>query len=169
MSSRRLSRIVAMQSIYEWDFWLVNKDQKKVSLFFSQEKNDKKALKKIIKKNEEAYSEKIEDKFIRDLTLGIQDKIKKIDNLITKYAPEWPIPQIAAIDRAILRLAIYELIYTETPPKVIIDEAVEIAKQFGGENSSKFINGVLGALYKNEIELKYEAEKQKQEKPKTGK
>lgn len=166
MSSRRLSRIIAMQSLYEWDFWLVNKEQRKVSLFFSQNRDEEKALKEIIKKNKNAYSEKTEDKFIRELTLGTKEKIKEIDNLITKYAPEWPIPQIAAIDRAVLRLAIYELIFTDTPPKVIIDEAVEIAKKFGGINSSKFINGVLGTIYKNEIEEKNANKKGKESKAK---
>jgi N utilization substance protein B len=75
---------------------------------------------------------------------------KKIDKLITKAAPQWPIDKLNKIDLAILRLAVYELEDGDTPPKVTIDEAVELAKEFGSESSSSFINGVLGTIYKDE-------------------
>lgn len=83
-----------------------------------------------------------------DLVMGIQKNQKKIDKLIAKSAPEWPIAKLNKIDLVILRLAVYELEYEKTPPKVIIDEAVELAKEYGSESSSSFINGVLGTIYK---------------------
>lgn len=80
---------------------------------------------------------------------GLASSKPKIDTLITKHAPEWPLEQIAAIDRAVLRLGIYELLYSDSvPPKVAINEAVEIAKAYGGENSGSFVNGVLGTIYR---------------------
>jgi N utilization substance protein B len=81
---------------------------------------------------------------------AILKKKVKIDNLITEAAPAWPIDKLNKIDLAILRLAVYELEYEKTPPKVVIDEAVELAKEYGSESSSSFINGVLGTIYKEE-------------------
>lgn len=90
------------------------------------------------------YDEKLYDKILD----GVIDKKKQIDALITKYAPQWPIEQMKIVDLQILRIAIYEgFIAKITPPKVSIDEAIEIARDFGGEVSSKFVNGVLGAIY----------------------
>ncbi len=90
------------------------------------------------------YDEKLYDKILD----GVIDKKKQIDALITKYAPQWPIEQMKIVDLQILRIAIYEgFIAKITPPKVSIDEAIEIARDFGGEISSKFVNGVLGAIY----------------------
>ena len=83
-----------------------------------------------------------------EMVVNIHKKEKKIDKLIAKAAPEWPIDKLNKIDLAILRLAVYELGYEKTPPKVIIDEAVELAKEYGSESSSSFINGVLGTIYK---------------------
>lgn len=92
-------------------------------------------------------------KFVKELAEGVRYNIKEIDGLIQKYAPEWPIEQITAIDRNVLRLGIYELIFAENiPSKVAINEAIELAKTFGSESSGKFINGVLGAIYKERTE-----------------
>ncbi|MDP4001085.1 MAG: transcription antitermination factor NusB [bacterium] len=139
-SNRHLGRIIALQSLYEFDFRNLLKNEKA-----------KPDIKEILKRNLDVYSENIEDKqFIRDLVNGTIENQKKIDNMITPAAPEWPIDQIAKVDRTILRLSIYELmVKREVPPKVAINEAVELAKAFGGENSSRFINGVLGTIYRN--------------------
>jgi transcription antitermination protein NusB len=122
-----------MQSLYEWDF------------------NDRvNPLKKITEFNVKQFAPGMEDPaFVFDLIKGVEDKIGEIDSIITKTAPEWPIEQITVIDRNILRIGIYELIFAkQVPPKVAINEAVELGKAFGGESSGKFINGVLGTLYK---------------------
>jgi len=135
MSSRHLSRSIAMQSLYEWDF--------------SGKKLD---LEKIIEKNIEEFGPGLEDKsFIWQLVTGVVLYLKEIDEIIKKAAPQWPIDQISIVDRNVLRIGIYELLYSEkeaVPPKVAINEAIELAKGFGGENSGKFVNGVLGTVYK---------------------
>jgi N utilization substance protein B len=125
--------MVAMQIIYEWSV------RPKDDIF------------KIAKTNiENNPIDDIDEVFVSRLIKGVKDKYKEIDVLIEKAAPEWPLEQIAAIDIAILRLAIYELLFcTDIPPKVAIDEAVELAKTYGGGNSSKFINGVLGTVYRS--------------------
>jgi len=131
MSNRHLSRIIAMQILYEAGF----------------RENEK--INEISKRNINNRSEKIDKIFIEKIISGVQKNEDKIDRLIRKSAPEWPIEQIAAVDKTILRIAIFELLYDEeVPPKVAIDEAVEISKTFGGENSSKFVNGVLGTVYR---------------------
>lgn len=81
------------------------------------------------------------------LSKQVIDKNAHIDDIIRKAAPQWPIDKIARIDLAILRLATFELLKKEQPPKVVIDEAVELAKSYGGERSSSFVNGVLGTVY----------------------
>jgi len=138
MASRHLSRSIAMQSLYEWDFSDKNKD-----------------LKEITERNIQEFGPGLEDKsFTWQLVTGIVQHMKEIDKIITASAPQWPIDQISIIDRNVLRLGLYELLYedkTAVPPKVAINEAIELAKSFGGENSGKFINGVLGTVYK-EIE-----------------
>jgi len=136
MANRHLSRILAMQSLFEWDF--------------NEQKED---LKDIIKNNINNSTSKItEQEFIFDLAEGVVKNVEEIDNIIKKTAPEWPIRQIAPVDRNILRLGIYELKFLKNvPPKVVINEAVELAKTFGGETSGKFINGVLGTLYEEEM------------------
>jgi N utilization substance protein B len=130
-----------MQSLYEWDF----SGQKKEDL------ND------IVEKNIREFGPGLEDKdFIWELVNGVVAKISKINKIIEKAAPEWPIDQITIIDRNVLRIGLYELLYgnkEEVPPKVAINEAIELAKTFGGESSGKFINGVLGTVFK-EIEKK---------------
>ncbi len=134
MGSRHLSRSVAMQSLYEWDF-----SDKKLS------------LEGIIERNIKEFSPGMEDEtFIWELAVGVVKYLKEINKIIKKAAPQWPIDQISIVDRNILRIGIYELLYEDkeaVPPKVAINEAIELAKSFGGENSGKFINGVLGTVF----------------------
>ena len=141
MASRHLSRSIVMQSLYEWDF--------------SGKKSN--ALEKIVEKNIREFGPGLQDKdFIWQLIKGVVSNISNIDKIIEKAAPEWPIDQISIIDRNVLRIGLYELLYgnkEEVPPKVAINEAIELAKSFGGESSGKFINGVLGTVFK-EIEKK---------------
>jgi len=136
MASRHLSRSIVLQSLYEWDF--------------SGKKTE--ALDGIIEKNIEEYGPGLENAdFIWSLTKGIMGHISQIDKIIEKAAPEWPIEQITIVDRNVLRIGLYELLFgnkEEVPPKVAINEAIELAKNFGGESSGKFINGVLGTVYK---------------------
>ena len=136
MANRHLQRSVAMQSLFEWDFQGCQ-----------DEKSDE-----IIERNIEEFASGIEESgFVEALVKGTLKNRKNIDELIEKCAPEWPISQITAVDRNILRLGIYELIhgnYEEVPPKVAINEAIELAKTFGGESSARFINGVLGTIYR---------------------
>jgi N utilization substance protein B len=103
--------------------------------------------------------------FVKDLIKGVIDNVKKIDEYITEYATEWPLDQITLVDRNVLRIGIYELkVSDEIPPRVAINEAIEIAKTYGGESSGRFVNGVLGAIYKDmdhseDEEVAIEAEK----------
>lgn len=126
-----------MQSLYEWDFW---------------GKGDEGKLKEVTERNIEEFGPGMSDsEFIWNLINGIKGKVEEIDGWIIKYAPEWPLDQISLTDRNVLRVGIYELLFgnrEEVPPKVAINEAIELAKNFGGESSGKFINGVLGAIYK---------------------
>ena len=139
MSSRHLARSIALQSLYEWDFF----------------KGGKKNYKEIIKKNIEENSTEVKDKeFVYSLVKGVIENKKELNKIICAAAPEWPLDKITTIDRNVLRIGLYELIYgekEEVPPKVAINEAIELAKQFGGSSSGRFINGVLGTVYK-EIE-----------------
>lgn len=129
--NRHLSRVIIMQTLYEWDF---------------RPKGD---LSEIKKRNIENYNEEIDNDYIKTTIDGVIKNLKTIDKEITKAAPEWPLEQISTIDKTILRIAIFEILYCEdVPPKVAINEAVELGKTFGGENSSKFINGVLGTVYR---------------------
>ncbi|MEM4261277.1 MAG: transcription antitermination factor NusB, partial [Candidatus Woesearchaeota archaeon] len=109
--------------------------------------------------------EKEDKKFAFELIKGTINHNKEIDELIKIAAPEWPISQIAAIDRTVLRMGVFELLYIkEIPPKVAINEAIELAKAFGGENSGKFVNGVLGTIYRNSDLYKEDSNGEKQEK-----
>lgn len=136
-SNRHLGRIVALQTLYERDFRLEAGD-KTFSLI------------DVLKRNIGRYNETIEDvKFIEGLVNGVADKQAKLDELIQPLAPEWPLHQIARMDKLVLEMGAYELTEApDVPPKVAINEAVELAKAFGGDNSSKFVNGVLGSLLK---------------------
>jgi len=96
-----------------------------------------------------------ETEFARELSAGVTGKLPVLDSIIAKAAPQWPIDQISVIDRNILRLGLFELLYEDkkaVPPKVAINEAIELAKNFGGESSGKFVNGVLGTVYKEMLE-----------------
>ena len=136
MSNRHLSRSIALQTLYEWDF-NGSKDYQ---------------LNEILERNIKEFGPGIEDdQFVRDIIKGVLEHQKKIDEIIVKTAPEWPLEQINLIDRNVLRLGIFELLYgkrEEVPPKVAINEAIELAKSFGGETSGKFVNGVLGTIYR---------------------
>lgn len=136
MASRHLARSIAMQSLYEWDFRGQNSSQ----------------LESVITENVREFGPGLEDNsFVDQLVKGVVAHLTKIDQIITKAAPEWPLDQITAVDRNVLRLGIYELLfgdYKEVPPKVAINEAIELAKSFGGESSGKFVNGVLGTIYR---------------------
>ena len=138
MSNRHLARTIALQSLYQWDF--------------NQQKAEQ--LKDIVQNNLAEFAPQFDDQgFITHLIFGVTKHQKEIDKLITKYAPEWPLEQITVVDRNVLRIGIYELQFSsgEIPPKVAINEAIELAKSFGGESSGKFINGVLGTIYKEMI------------------
>ncbi len=129
--NRHLSRIVIMQSLFELDF------------------HPEKDIDAILDRNIAEYKHKVDENFIRQNTHGLLDKVSHLEHEIELSAPDWPLDQISGVDKNTLLLAIYELLNTKnTPPKVVINEAVELAKQFGGEASSKFVNGVLGAVYK---------------------
>lgn len=137
-SNRHLGRIVALQTLYEYDFRRdVGDDKFKVS--------------DVQQRNLKRYRENIEDiDFISNLVNGVIREATDLDAKLQPLAPEWPIDQIARMDRIVLRIGAYELIFSkDVPPKVVINEAVELAKAFGGENSSKFVNGVLGSLLRD--------------------
>lgn len=144
--NRHLSRIVAMQSLYEWDF--------------RNESN----LQDILGRNIKNFEKDVDKEFTITTAEGVKSHILEIDNKIIEVAPEWPIEQVALIDKAILRVAIYELLFKDDiPPKVAINEAVELAKTYGGDNASKFINGVLGTIYRKSDRYVPEEEDGKQE------
>jgi transcription antitermination protein NusB len=136
MANRHLSRSIAMQSLFEWDF----------------RGRDLSKLDEIVQKNINEFGPGMEDTtFVKDLVAKVLDKMPQIDKIIVRCAPEWPLEQITPIDRNVLRIGIYELLHgnrEEVPPKVAINEAIELAKTFGGESSGKFINGVLGTIYR---------------------
>lgn len=159
MANRHLQRSVAMQSLFEWDF---------------QGRKDEKAF-EILKRNIGEFAPGLEDAvFAEHLMEGTLRDRATIDKLIEKCAPEWPLEQVTVVDRNILRLGIYELMfgnYEEVPPKVAINEAIELAKTFGSDSSPRFVNGVLGTIYRemgepmkddvSENHKHYEEEKEK--------
>lgn len=134
-SNRHLGRIIALQTLYEQEF---RKDS-------GDEQFD---LHEVLARNIARYSDMVDDvAFIERLVDGVTGQEKELDAILQPVAPEWPIDQIARMDRIVLRIGLYELENeADVPPKVVINEAVELAKAFGGENSSKFVNGVLGTL-----------------------
>lgn len=140
-SNRHLGRIIALQTLYEEDF--------------RQECSDNSfKLEAVLKRNISRYQAMVDDRaFIEQLVRGVDTRQDEIDAILQPVAPEWPIDQIARMDRIVLRMGTYELLYSsDAPPKVVINEAVELAKSFGGDNSSKFINGVLGTVLRNHEE-----------------
>lgn len=136
-SNRHLGRIIALQTLYEQDF---RRDAGDTNF----------SLDEILVRNIQRYHAMVDDKaFIKRLVHGVSASEGELDTLLQPIAPEWPIQQIARMDRTILHLGLYELRYeTDVPPKVVINEAVELAKAFANENSSKFVNGVLGTFYR---------------------
>jgi transcription antitermination protein NusB len=135
MANRHLSRSIVLQSLFEWDFGGKPED-----------------LKSVIDKNVSEFAQGHSDNdFMYNLAETVQRKQQVIDDIITKAAPEWPLEKISNVDRSVLRMGLAELLFgdrEQVPPKVAINEAIELAKTFGGENSGKFVNGVLGAVYK---------------------
>ena len=141
-SNRHLGRIVALQTLYEYEF-RVDSEDKSVD------------IQEILKRNLDRYETAIDDtKFVETLVAGVIEHQVSIDDQLRPIAPDWPIEQIARVDRSILRIGVYELLHQSdiVPPKVVINEAVELAKAFGSDNSSKFVNGVLGTAYRTLIE-----------------
>ncbi len=136
MANRHLSRSIVLQSLFEWDF---------------SNKSHAEAL-DIFARNAKEFAPGMGDfSFMETLLKGVLEKQKDIDLIIEKAAPDWPIDKISVMDRNILRVGLYELLFadrSQVPPKVAINEAIELSKAFGGETSSKFVNGVLGAVYK---------------------
>ena len=136
MSQRHLSRSIVLQTLFEWDF----------------EGRQREEIFPIFERNLKEFAAGSSDRPFMDRLLKlVLEKIRDLDNIIEKAAPDWPIDKIAPVDRNILRIGLAELLFAdrkEVPPKVAINEAIELAKQFGGETSGRFINGVLGAVYK---------------------
>ena len=135
MATRHLVRTIVLQSLFEWDFY-----DKEVNLV------------DILERNMKRFGEDVDEpEFAWRIIKGIIEHLNEIDEVIKKAAPDWPLNQIALVDRNVLRIGLYELMYAdkkEVPPKVAINEAIEMVKNFGGINSPKFINGVLGAVYR---------------------
>lgn len=138
-SNRHLGRILALQTLYEHEFRRDCGDSDLV-------------LEDVLQRNLDRYKETVDDQaFIRTLVNEVAKRSAELDGILQPVAPEWPIDQIARIDRMVLRMGLFELMYDDdVPAKVVINEAVELAKAFGGDNSSKFINGVLGTLLKKQ-------------------
>jgi len=136
MANRHLSRSIVLQTLFEWDFAVEGNTN----------------TEEMIKRNIEEFGPGLDDdQFIADLFNGVVKKKQIIDEIIEKAAPDWPIEKISIVDRNVLRIGLYELVFgnkEQVPPKVAINEAIELAKTFGGENSSRFVNGVLGGVYK---------------------
>jgi N utilization substance protein B len=129
MKVRRRARAAVLQTLYELDF------------------TDHEAKSALGARFEDNPIPDAAQSFARKLTIGVQAYRVYLDSVVGELAPEWPIEQIAAVDRNVLRIAIYELLFEpDIPPKVAINEAVELAKMFGGESSPRFVNGVLGSL-----------------------
>ena len=144
MANRHLARAIAMQSLYQGDF---------------NEALDFKNLEDIVDYQIKEVADNFENReFVIYLVKSVIENQKELDKLIVKYAPEWPLEKITAVDRNILRIGIWELVFDDSiPPRVSINEAIEIAKAFGGESSGKFVNGVLGAIlndHRDELEEK---------------
>jgi len=146
MGSRHLSRSIVLQTLYEWDFWKQDKD-----------------IKEILQRNLKSFGEGLSKKeYSQQLLDGILNHFDKLNELIISGAPEWPLNQINIIDRNILRIGIFELLFgdsKEVPPKVAINECVELAKTFGGDSSRRFVNGVLGTVYREIEDVFHKKEK----------
>lgn len=149
-SNRHLGRIIALQTLYEFDF----RDRLG---------DENVSLSEILARNLSRYENKIDDKeFVEKLVAGVNAAGRQLDAIIAPVAPDWPLSQISIIDRDILRIAVFELseFAGAVPPKVAINEAVELAKTFGAENSSRFVNGVLGTIWRRMSEENNEQSEQ---------
>ncbi len=137
MSNRHLARTIVLQSLYEWDF---------------HKRADQEAV-QVTERNLNEFAPEFDERsFTLALINGIINKQTQIKEAISKFAPDWPIERITTVDRNVLRIGIYELVFDDQiPSKVAINEAIELAKTFGGESSGKFVNGVLGAVYRDQI------------------
>lgn len=148
MATRHLVRTIVLQSLYEWDFY-----------------GHKTDLTVVVERNLQEFGPGIDEPdFAWRLVKGVIEHLPQLDAIIEKAAPEWPVDQIAIIDRNVLRIGLYELLYAdkaEVPAKVAINEAIEIAKGYGGINSPKFVNGVLGTVYREMVAGNPENEKKK--------
>ena len=157
-SNRHLGRIIALQTLYEEEFRL-DSDDKDFDLTA------------VLQRNVSRYKDMVDDvAFIEKLVAGVSKNAAELDKTLQPVAPEWPIDQIARMDRMVLRIGLYELQNEkDVPPKVVINEAVELAKAFGGDNSSKFINGVLGTLLRQQtgetVEVPTQSEPMIEEEP----
>ena len=139
---RHLARIIALQSLFEWSLNSINIEE-----ILNRNSNDYVQI-----DTPEENKSKVDSQLANLIVKGVTENLDSIDTIIQNSAPEWPLSQIAKVDLEILRIAIFELCMAKNvPPKVAIDEAVELAKEFGGENSSKFVNGVLGTVVKKMI------------------
>ncbi len=140
-SNRHLGRIIALQTLYEQELRIDANDTE-----FDVDA--------VLARNIERYKDMLDDvTFIKELVAGVDEQAEKLDAQLQPVAPEWPIDQIARMDRLVLRIGLYELENdNDVPPKVVINEAVELAKAFGGDNSSKFVNGVLGTLLREQTD-----------------
>jgi len=137
MANRHIARSIVLQTLFELDF-------KSFSNTYSPEEI-------ALRNTAEFSNDVVDDSFIKQLLLGVLSKKPEIDEVISKAAPDWPIDKISMIDRNILRIGLFELLFSdssEVPAKVAINEAIELSKNYGGEKSSKFVNGVLGCIYK---------------------
>ncbi len=143
MANRHLSRSIVLQTLFEWDFMSGRNEHASFS---------KEDVEKALERNLKEFGPGLEDDdFVLALTREVLKKQKVVDEIIEKAAPDWPLAKISVVDRNILRIGLTELLFgdrKQVPPKVAINEAIELAKTFGGENSGKFVNGVLGAVYK---------------------
>lgn len=135
MATRQLGRGIVIQSLYEWDFYKRKED-----------------IKDVLARNLEEFAPGFDEKpFVENLITGVVEKIDELDKIIETAAPQWPIEKLPIIDRNALRIGLYELLHAdrkEVPPRVAINEAIELAKTYGGHNSGKFINGVMGTVYR---------------------
>lgn len=135
MATRQLGRGIVIQSLYEWDFY-----------------GRKEKLEDIVERNLEEFAPGFSEKeFVSKLVKGVLSKMDELDKVIEASAPEWPIDKLPIVDRNALRIGLYELLHAnreEVPPRVAINEAIELAKTYGGQNSGKFINGVMGTVYR---------------------
>ncbi len=136
MSNRHLARAIVLQSLYEWDFHDCKSDPNEIFV-----------------RNLTEFAPDLDEKeFAQKLVTNIIEHKEEIDGTISRFAPDWPLPKITIVDRNVLRIGSYELIFdTDIPSKVAINEAIELAKTFGGESSGKFVNGVLGAVFRDQI------------------